>query len=67
MTTIELSKFMEAVKEREEEMAALRKKGYTLLQIGDKYGISMQRVHQILERMKRERKRNPAFKETFRH
>ena len=38
--------------EREAEIIALREKGWTYESIGQKFGITRQRVHQIIRRAK---------------
>lgn len=39
---------------RDEEIIRMRKAGTSLVQIGTKYAITRQRVHQLLQRLKRE-------------
>jgi DNA-directed RNA polymerase sigma subunit (sigma70/sigma32) len=47
---MDYERFMAEVRKREAEMRVLRKNGMTLLQIGNKYNITAERVRQILLR-----------------
>jgi DNA-directed RNA polymerase sigma subunit (sigma70/sigma32) len=49
---MDYERFMAEVRAREEDIRELRRQGETLQQIGDKYGISAERVRQILLRKK---------------
>ena len=51
MYSVDMKKTKKLLTLRNDEILKLREKGYTLQRIGDEYGITRERVRQILDRM----------------